>query len=149
MEIINTVLAGILGTFIMTLFIYVASLFIGNDFRVPAILGSMVTMQAKPSGAVSRSWSAIITGNVLHYTIGVILALAYKKGMVIFRFSNTLSNAILYGIVAGYCAVLFWFIFIKLHPLAPAIKLPLYLTFIFIGHLFFAVGVWLGLFITT
>ncbi len=148
MEIINAFIAGIFGTFIMTLFMIAASVFTGHNFRVPAILGSMATFQNKPSGTPARSGISLLTGNILHYTIGVFLAFVYEIYILKAGLSNTFSNAMLYGIIAGCCAVLFWFTFIKLHPMAPAIKLSLYLFFIFIGHLFFAAGVWLSLYVT-
>jgi hypothetical protein len=149
MVIINAFIAGIFGTLIMTLFMIAASVFTGYNFQVPAILGSMATFQTRPSGAPARSRASLLIGNILHYTIGVFLAFVYEIYILKAGVSNTFSNAILYGIIAGCCAVLFWFTFIKLHPLAPAIKLSLYLFFIFIGHLFFAMGVWLSLYVMT
>jgi hypothetical protein len=145
MELIFAIAAGIIGTFIMTLFMNGMSLITGYNLRVPSILGSLLTMRTKPSGASSRSFKAMWWGNIFHYVIGIIFALVYQQLLIMGgRTHSSLSNALTFGFFAGIAAAAFWFSFIKLHPLAPAVNLKLYLVCIFIAHIFFGVGMQLG-----
>jgi len=138
-------ITGILATFVMTMFMNVSSVITGYNLRVPSILGSMLTLKTKPSGQSSRGFWVMVTGNIAHYFVGIVFAYIYLEAMLIAGFQNTLGNALGFGIIAGISAVIFWASFIKLHPLAPAIQLHLYLIFIFMAHVIFAISVCLAL----
>lgn len=140
MELLYGILSGIAGTFLMTLFMGAASLLTKYNFHVPSILGTMVTMETKPSGMVSDSIVSKVWGYSLHYLIGIFFAVLYQNILQAGFSSGSYGNALLFGTGAGLVAVTFWYSFLKLHPLAPAVYLSLYLVFIFLGHLLFATG---------
>lgn len=141
MFVLSCILAGIMGTLLMTLFTSLGSGITGYFLHVPSILGSMVTMNTQPSGKPSRSLYSLSWGYTLHYGIGIAFAFIYAKLHIRKNtFTITYSNALEFGTIAGLAAVLFWFCFLKLHPLAPRVKLNIYLLFIFLGHLIFALG---------
>ncbi len=140
MDIVNSIVAGMVGTLFMTLFVNVGAKATGYNFHVPSILGSMMLRSTKPSGKPSRSPATLTSGYITHYLIGIAFALIYAQistgnGKIQY------SNALLFGVIAGLIAAGFWFAALKLHPLAPRIRLLPYLVLIFIGHLVFFLGV--------
>lgn len=137
MEPLSCIIAGIAGTFAMTLFMRLASLITGFNFHVPRILGTILTFDTKPSGATSDSCRSIISGYALHYIIGGLFALIYQQTWLKEHIS-TFSAAMLFGAIAGLVGITFWTITLKWHPLAPSVNLKPYLVFVFLGHLLFA-----------
>lgn len=144
MELISAIAAGISGTFVMTMFMNLMSHLTGYDLRVPGILGSMITMKTKPSGKASRSSTTMTWGNIAHYVIGIVFAIIYQQILKINGMPFTWMNGLVFGFFAGIVAVIYWFTFIKLHPLAPAVKLKYYLISIFIAHIFLGAGIYAG-----
>jgi hypothetical protein len=140
MELLHSIIAGIAGTFLMTLFTDLAALVTKYNFHVPSILGTMVTMETKPSGNVSDSTVSKIWGYLLHYLIGIFYAMLYQNLIQAGIGYGGYDHAFVFGIVIGSVAVMFWYSFLKLHPMAPVVRLPLYLVFIFLGHLLFAIA---------
>jgi hypothetical protein len=140
MELLYSIIAGIAGTFLMTLFMDVVSLLTRYNFHVPVILGTMVTMETKPSGKVSDSLESKVWGYILHYAIGVLFAVLYQQIFSAGAAPISYLYAIAFGAIAGLVAMTFWYLFLRLHPLAPVVHLRLYLPFIFLGHLLFAIG---------
>jgi hypothetical protein len=139
MAFLYNIIAGIAGTFLMTLFMDIAALLTRYNFHVPSILGTMVTMETKPSGNVSNSMVSKVWGYILHYLIGIFYAALYQNLLQAEIGSGSYGHALVFGIVIGLVAVIFWYSFFKLHPIAPAVRLPLYLVFIFLGHPLFAI----------
>lgn len=144
MALLAAIAAGIFGTFFMTMYMNLMSHLTGFNLRVPSILGSMMTMETKPSGRSSRSFNTMLWGNIAHYAIGVIFALVYQQILYMNNTPYTFMNSLVFSCLAGIVAVVFWFSFLKLHPLAPAVKLPYYLTSIFIAHIILGVGIYAG-----
>jgi len=141
MEFIYSIIAGIAGTWLMTLFMDLASFVTRNNFYVPKILGTMVTLQTTTSRKLSGTFKSVFWGYILHYAIGCMFAVVYFKLSILSGIRPTsYLNALVFGALAGIIAVVFWFCFIRLHPLPPKIKLGLYLTFIYLGHFMFALG---------
>lgn len=134
MGFLYNIIAGIAGTFLMTLFMDAATWFTKYNFHVPSILGTMVTMETKPSGNISNSTISKVWGYVLHYLIGIFYAVLYQNLIQAGIGSGSYGYALLFGTVVGLVAVIFWYSFFKLHPMAPVVRLPLYLVFIFLGH---------------
>jgi hypothetical protein len=139
MELLYGIISGIAGTFLMTLFMDAASLLTKYNFHVPGILGTMVTMETKPSGRISDSVVSKVWGYSLHYLIGIFFAVLYQNFLQAGLGSGSYGNALLFGAGAGLVAITFWYSILKLHPLAPAVHLPLYLVLIFLSHLLFAI----------
>ena len=100
----------------------------------------MMLMSTRPSGKPSKAPATLISGYITHYLIGIAFALIYAQ---IFTGNGKIqySNAFLFGAIAGLIASGFWYAAFKLHPLAPRVRLLLYLLLIFIGHLVFSLGV--------
>jgi hypothetical protein len=140
MFILSCILAGLAGTFLMTVFTNMGGRLTGYNFHVPTILGSMVTGKVQPSGKPYESPRTLGWGYTLHYAIGIGFAFLYRRINAEQAYISNYFHALIFGAAAGMVAVFFWFCFLKLHPLAPRIKLNLYLIMIFLGHLIFALG---------
>lgn len=139
MEFLYSIIAGIAGTLLMTLFMDAAARLTKYNFHVPEILGTMVTMETKPSGNVSNSMVSKVWGYILHYLIGIFYTVLYQNLLQAGIGSSSYGHALVFGTVVGLVAVIFWYCFFKLHPMAPVVRLPLYLMFIFWGHPLFAI----------
>lgn len=139
--ILDSILAGFIGTFAMTVFIRVMGMLTGNPFSVPRILGSLLTANTGPSGKVAQRLSVFLLGTVVHYIIGILFAVLYAWLVGIEMFPQGYINGLLYGISVGIIAVVAWSIALRLHPLPPAIPVGLFLVAIFTGHLVFALGI--------
>lgn len=140
MDFLYSILAGIAGTLLMTLFMDLTSLMTRNNFHVPKILGAMITSQRNNKHRFSTSLEMSFWGYVLHYAIGSIFAVVY---FLLWKPENRhfpYCDALTFGALAGMVAIIFWYCFIKLHPQPPKIKLLPYLIFIYLGHLIFALG---------
>jgi hypothetical protein len=132
--------SGIAGTLLMTVFMKVISI-IGNiNFEIPRILGSVITMETKPSGRASTSFLSLATGYTAHFITGILFALIYCQLWLRGIGAPEFGYALLFGTVNGLLAVGIWYGILKLHPLAPAVPANSYLFFLFISHLVFAVS---------
>lgn len=141
MMILKIIIAGIVGTAVMTLFMYVLAFVTKDRFKVVKILGTMLTFQTTPNKGLSDQPSAIIIGTVAHYFVGIVFSIVYawlwSKEIVD---ENFFQVAIL-GFVTGIFAAVVWRIFIAIHPDPPDLPLQSYLSAILSGHIFFSVGV--------
>jgi len=143
MEILFSVIAGLAGTLLMTLFLDIVSILTGFTFHVPRLLGTMVAMRTMPSGKPSGSLPVRIAGIIIHYAIGVFFALAYRQIVDVAALPDSAANAAMLGLITGVLAMGFWYTLLKLHPLAPSVRLVLFLVLLFLGHFIFAAGMYL------
>lgn len=137
---LTAAIAGIGGTALMTGFVYFIAYITGNDFKVVKILGTMLTNRTHPDKTTDGTLHAIIPGMMAHYLIGIFFAIIYAFLWSSGIGSPTLGSSLIFGALNGLFAMGFWYGFLRLHPNAPAIKLPTYLFIIGIGHLFFSTG---------
>lgn len=145
--ILKIIIAGILGTAVMTLFTYVLAFITKHRFKVVKILGTMLTFQTTPNKGLSHRPSAIIVGTIAHYFVGIVFSFAYawlwSKELV----DENFFQVVILGFVTGIFAVMIWRIFIAIHPNPPDLPLQSYLSAILAGHIFFAIGVFVTYFL--
>lgn len=137
-------ISGIAGTALMSTFMLAASIISGFNFRIPVILGTLITFNTRRSGMPSQSLSTRLWGYALHYLIGIGFALIYQQ-LVSTRINQTYTTALVFGGVAGMLAAGAWHLLLRVHPLTPVLNLSAYLILIFIAHLVFATGMFLTL----
>ena len=137
---LQTVIAGIGATALMTSFVYALDFVIPKPLKVVKILGTMLTGQTTPNQGLSNKPSAIIAGIIGHYMIGIIFAFAWLGLMYIGIFSINYLHGILFGALAGIVGVIIWKIYFTMHPNPPAIQLNVYFLTIFLGHIIFGIG---------
>ncbi|WP_300600028.1 hypothetical protein [Niabella sp.] len=139
--ILDSILAGIIGTLAMTVLIRLIGRVASYRLSVPRILGTLLTFKASPAGYLSPRPSVFILGTVAHYLTGIFFTLLYAWLVCIEVLPQGYVNGLLYGSTLGILAVIVWYITLRLHPLSPAIPLRLFLVAIFAGHLVFAAGI--------
>ncbi|HEY9006180.1 hypothetical protein [Ohtaekwangia sp.] len=139
------IFSGITGTATMTAFLYLLSYITHKRLKVVKILGTMLTFQTTPQRGLSDSTFAIVTGIAAHYLVGILFAfiwhLLWQHGIG----SPTLLICMLYGFIFGAFGILVWRIFFAIHPHPPDVPLRSYIPSILIGHVFFGIGVYLGI----
>lgn len=138
---VDLFISAIVGTSVMTLFLYMTSWITKNNFRVIHILGNMLTFKTKEDGSLSNSFWVFGVGSVIHYMVGFLYVVAYHFLLMNGHIRLTLFQGIIVGIVTGIVAVGGWKCFYKLHPKPPIIKLKLYLWVILLAHILFSIVV--------
>ncbi|GAB3548708.1 DUF6789 family protein [Spirosoma fluminis] len=141
MKLLEIVIAGVAGTALMTLFMYIMTFFTERVMKVTKILGTMLTFETSPDGKLSDSKRAITVGILAHYAIGIAFALAYYLLWSLDIGQPDSQSGIWFGIGSGFVAIVFWYSFFALHPKPPAIQLKSYLVSLFVAHIVFAYGV--------
>jgi hypothetical protein len=143
MKFYYSIIGGILGTLLMTLFSYFIAYITHKPTKVVKVLGTMLTNQTTPEGGLSNKLSAILIGILAHYLVGIGFTFIY-----FYLWPNRDSEAsffqsLLFGFLCGVFGIIVWKIFFLLHPNPPEISLPVYLLNILIGHLFFGIGIFI------
>lgn len=141
MEIPTVILAGLIGTGLMTLFMYAMTYVTDRVMKVVKILGTMLTFQTTPDGHLSDRPVAIGVGIVGHYAVGVGFALAYYLLWSWGIGKPDYSYGVLFGLASGLLAILVWRSFFAIHPKPPRISLKPYLVTLFVAHFIFTLSV--------
>jgi len=131
--------AGILGTFIMTLFVEFTAYISRKPFHVVSILCSMLTFGEEMSTTNKRV--IYLVALLVHYSIGVIFSYCFELCLDYNLLALNLSNVLIFGGIAGLIGITGWRTFFAIHPSPPKINLSQYLTIIWIGHILYATGV--------
>jgi hypothetical protein len=139
---LTIVVAGIVGTAYMTLGMYLLAGITGDHFKVVKVLGTMLTFQTTDDSALSDRKSAIWTGIVTHYFVGISFSFLYawlwKKDIIEMNF----LHATWLGLLNGIIGAIVWRIFIGVHPRPPQLPISQYLIAIALGHVLFAHGIY-------
>jgi hypothetical protein len=141
MKLVEIIIAGIAGTALMTLFMYIMTFFTERVMKVTKILGTMLTFETSPEGKLSDSNRAVTVGILAHYAIGIAFALAYYGLWSLGIGRPDMQSGIWFGLGSGLAAIVFWYSFFALHPKPPAIELKSYLLSLFVAHIVFTYGV--------
>jgi len=141
MDWITTIIAGITGTILMTAFIHAWTYLTGFEYRVPNILGTLITMSTKPSGKLSEHMPVIITGYFFHFLTGILFSFIYYFLWDYYLGQPEWADILLLGCASGFAAVAIWYNLLRLHPLTPRLKRKSYLLLVFLGHFVFTAGV--------
>lgn len=141
MDFVHIIVAGIVGTAFMTLFMYLLTFITERVMKVTQILGTMLTFRTTEEGGLSETKPAVIAGVIGHYCIGILFALCY---LLLWRAgigTPDLMYALLFGFLNGIAGITAWRVFFAIHPNPPDIKLKPYLLTLLAAHLVFALGV--------
>ncbi len=142
--ILSSIVLGLLGTALMTFFMYLISYLTKREVKVVKILGTMVTFQTTAEKKLSDTTSAIFIGIISHYSVGVFFAFPYILLLHYNSILPTLTYSLLYGLLAGIVAMILWKTFFIIHPNPPVIPLKTYLLDLLIAHIIFGLGCWIG-----
>lgn len=122
----KSILAGIVGTLVMTMIILVAPYMGMPKMSPPAMVAGMLGMP-------------ILVGWVMHFMIGIAYAFVY---MYLFNPNVKIASTLLSGLVFGFLAFVFAQIMMAIMGMSPAegSKVMLLIAGL-IGHLVFGLGV--------
>jgi hypothetical protein len=142
---LSAIIIGIVGTALMTLFMYAMSYLTKRKVKVVKILGTMLTFQTTREKGLSNSASAILTGLIVHYIIGILFAIVYLFSLQHAIIVPSLLYSLIYGFIAGIIGIGFWRLFFLIHPNPPSVSLKTYLLDLVIGHVVFGLGCWIAI----
>ena len=137
MELIQVLLAGILGTILMTAYSYLIARVRSNHFKEPKLLN--LILRRSTYDKMNPSSDSVI-GWVLHFSIGVILMTLFYILHLIFSFSISFVSILIYGALAGILAIVSWHLMFLISPNAPDIPLKKFYVQLFFAHVLFALG---------
>ena len=126
-------LPGVGATCAMTLFSYVTSRLMNDQFREPQLLAHFFFPAEKLRGQPpTKGW-------LLHYLIGIGFSGAYQGLWKKHTRLPPTSDGLCYGSVCGLLGVAVWRLVFATHPLPPKVNLKLYLAHLFAAHFVFGI----------
>ena len=130
------ILAGIVGTFLMTISAEIVAGLFKAPFHVVRILATMLPFKKRVEPPSTLTY---VLASTVHYLIGVIFAYVYVW-LLLHWINRDLFSATIYGATLGTIAVIVWSIFFRIHPNPPSIPLKGYLPVIWVGHVILALA---------
>src|SRR3970040_1743297 len=129
MNIIGSIIAGLLGTLVMTLLMYMAPLMGMPKMDIIGMLGTMFT---------GSEGTARMLGTLAHFMMGVIFAIIYALLWSVGIGSPTWFWGFVFGAVHGVVAIVMMPVMTKMHPRPPQMESsPLMVVGLLMGHLVF------------
>ncbi|GAB3922124.1 hypothetical protein [Mucilaginibacter myungsuensis] len=131
----KSLLTGFMGTNAMTVSSDLMSKILGENFREPAHLETLIKrLFPHWSGHAKRisAWGA-------HYAMGFIFAAIYVELWQTKKIEHSLKNGMLLGLVSGVLGYLIWKGTFKAHPLPPWINYSHYYLQRIPAHIVFAI----------
>ena len=110
MNVLGAIIAGLAGTAIMTMMMYIAPRMGMPKMDMPRILGTMF---------ISKEGTATALGMVIHFMMGAIFAIIYALLWRLGLGSATWGWGLIFGAVHGIVAALMMPIMLRMHPRPP------------------------------
>lgn len=136
-------LAGIVGTVLMTWFTSAAFRMLKDPYKVVWILGNMIMFRPYTPVTKQPTSGSFAFAVCIHYVVGVLFSFAYRVLIVQGYWPFHFAAAVLYGCIIGSVGVVGWKLFLRLHPAPPFISQRHYLWVIWWGHLVLAIAMFL------
>jgi len=133
MNVLGAIIAGLAGTAVMTMVMYVAPLMGMPKMDIAGMLGSMF---------VSKKETAKVVGMVMHFMMGVVFALIYALLWSLGLGSATWWWGLIFGAVHGVVIIVMMPIMMRMHPRPPEMAGgPLVMVGQLMGHMIFGLVV--------
>lgn len=133
MNIIRTLLSGIVATSAMTLYSYAVSRKKDENFREPELLAELAD-DFLPESAQKL---ALPLGWLAHYQVGMGLALGLQAYWKKHNTRQTVLNGLVTGALAGLGGILAWDLTFRLHPRQPLIPYKRYYGQLLLAHMIY------------
>jgi hypothetical protein len=135
-----TIVAGIMATTVMTMFVILIGWLTRKRLNVIRILGTMLTSQTLPDGECSTSLTAVFIGLIAHYGVGFFFTAIYISlwSHEILPIDTFTTSTI--GLISGIIGIAVWRAYFSLHKHPPLVPMKLYLTTILFAHVLFALA---------
>ncbi|MBD1367559.1 hypothetical protein IDJ77_27370 [Mucilaginibacter sp. ZT4R22] len=131
----KTALSGFIGTSFMTASSELMSVLVGENFREPDHLETMIARLAPHRSKQTKK----IAGWGAHYAMGFVFAAVYVELWETRKIKHSLKNGLILGVVSGVLGYLIWKGTFKAHPLPPWINYSHYYLQRIPAHIVFAV----------
>ena len=143
MEFKKVLSSGIIGTSAMTIFSYLVSELMKDNFREPEIqtyLFKNILPTAKQY-APYLAWS-------LHYFIGFAFVFIYVRLWDYNKLKPNIESALFLGAVTGIVGIIGWYFTLKIHPNLPIINPKNFFIVLFLAHIIFGIFALIGYVLT-
>ncbi|MBU3026771.1 hypothetical protein Q4603_10675 [Zobellia galactanivorans] len=137
MELSKILLAGLVGTSLMTAFSYMVGRLCDSDLGEPKLLNKLLDRSKRLDVEVGPD---SIWGWVFHYLTGFLFAGAMALYFCLTENDPTWWLAIVLGCVLGLFGVLCWITMLRLHSSPPEMDLELFLLQLVGAHIIFGLG---------
>jgi len=133
MNLTAAIIAGFVGTAVMTGLMYMAPMMGMPKMNIIGMLGTMFT---------ANEGAARVIGVILHFMMGIIFALIYAWLWSVGIGAATWWWGLLFGAVHGVAAMIMMPLMIRMHPRPPAMQMgPMLMMGLLLGHLVFGLAV--------
>ncbi|MGK9128431.1 hypothetical protein M1D52_20640 [Olivibacter sp. SA151] len=135
MEKHHPIVAGTVGTTLMTLFSYMVAASKGEKFEEPALLAEMVEKLTKEKEL------ARISGWTMHFAMGCSMAFVFQQIWKQTKTNPGIKQGLIAGVLSGLSGILIWKAVFKFHPNPPPIPFNRYYGHLLLAHVVFSMGV--------
>ena len=140
-DFLKVFLAKVTATMLMTIFTYAVSMIRHKDFKEPEIINHLL----KPIKFLRiKNEKLFLGGWALHFFIGVMFVTAYHFIWENNYYGSTFLSACELGAATGVFWLIAWTLIFTYHPAPPKLKLKEFYIPIFVSHVVFGIGAWLG-----
>ena len=142
MEFKKVLSSGILGTSAMTIFSYLVSELMSDNFREPEIMSLLfknlsITFLQYGTYLGCLAW-------VFHYIIGFSFVFIYVKLWDKNTIRPNIISGIFLGAITGIIGIIGWYITLRIHPNPPTVNLRNFFILLFFAHIVFGIFATLG-----
>ena len=142
MELKKVLSSGILGTSAMTIFSYLVSELMSENFREPEIMSFLfknlsITFLQYETYLGYLAWT-------FHYIIGFSFVFIYVKLWDTNKLKPNLVSGMFLGAITGIIGIIGWYITFKLHPNPPIVNLRNFFILLFFAHIVFGIFATIG-----
>ncbi|GAB3168838.1 hypothetical protein [Telluribacter humicola] len=132
---------GIVGTALMTLFMYGLTYLTRRTMKVIRILGTMLTSSTTPTGRLSDRPLALVVGTLAHFSVGILFSYFFHLLWAMGIGQPDSIHILLFGLGFGLFGIVVWYLYYRFHPNPPKLYLRSYLFCLLLAHIVYASGV--------
>lgn len=138
-NIVQIALGVLIGTSLMTLFSYIMTYEVKEQFREPQLLNELINRSDIFGVENSR-----LAGWFLHYGVGTIFVIIYHFVWKYSLIGPSLSSGTILGFVSGLIGITGWYFVFRIHHNPPAVDIGDYFIHLIVAHIIFGAGAYMG-----
>ena len=142
MEFKKVFFSSILGTTAMTIFSYVVSEVMSDNFREPDVMSFFFKNLSKTFLQYGTYLGYLAWA--IHYIIGFSFVFIYVKLWDNNTLKPNIVSGIFLGAIAGIFGIIGWYITFKIHPNPPIVNLKNFFIQLFFAHIVFGIFAMIG-----
>lgn len=136
---ISQIILGVLvGTSLMTLFSYLMTYEVKEQFREPQLLNELLN---RSGFNIKNAW---LSGWLLHYGMGAIFVIVYHFIWQFTAINPSLLSGSIFGFVNGFIGIAGWWTVFYIHKNPPSVDFNDYYIHLIVAHIIFGIGAAVG-----